>query len=184
MADNIDYSKQILLDFHNQYSEYYNQRQRIFVYILTAVIIIFSAYGIVLEKTLNATEVNPCDPRLLPIASFFSCLVLTYLNSILIHQGWNIRKTQWVINRIRESIIPKDEKNKIFEKYGEKKIDLPVFYRINIFSSIILKIALTIVTLILGDRSFCNWLIASAALTTLSLIVDIAIYQHFYPKGQ
>lgn len=183
MSDNINYSKQILLDFHNQYSEYYNQRQRIFVYILTAVIIIFSAYGIVLEKTLNATATNPCDPRLLPIASIFSCLVLTYLNCILIHQGWNIRKTQWVINKIRENIISIDEKNKIFGNYGIKKTELPDFYRINIFSSIILKIALTLVTLFLGNRLFCNWLITSAILTTLSLIIDIAVYQYFSPKG-
>ncbi len=177
MTNETDYSKQLLLDFHNQFSELYNQRQRVFTKILTAVIIIFSAYGIVLEKTLNATVSSPCNPQLLPIASIFVCLISTYLICILIHQGWNIRKTQWVINRIRNNIVPKEKKDIIFENYGEKKSSLPDFYMINIFSFEVLKITITLITIFVCNKSVHCWLIASSVITLISVTVDTFFFQ-------
>ena len=177
MPNNKDYSNQLLLDFHNQYTDCYNQRQKNFIYILSVVIIVFSAYGIALDKTLNPTNGNPCDPRLLPIAAIFACIVITYLICILIHLGWNIRKTQWVINRIRKYTIRKKLKYKIFQKYGKKKNELPDFFSISIISFEILKIAITAITCILYNNTFCWWFIFLVCITLISTVIELIVYQ-------
>ena len=177
-----NYSMQILLDFHNQFTELYNQRQKIYIKILAIVVIVFSAYGIVLEKTLNVKDANFYDPKLLPIVTIFACLVMTYLNWILIHQGWSIRKNQWIINRIRESIITQDTKNKIFENYGAKKIELPDFYAINIIFSEILKFSITTITVVVGNASICCWLTATVIITVISIFSELLFYQNTSPQ--
>ena len=101
---------------------------------------------------------------------------------MLIHQGWNIRKTQLIINRIRENIIPQDIKNIVFENYGAKKLELPDFYTINIIFSEILKISIMFITIVVGNTSICCWLAAIAFITILSIMIDIGVYQFLKPK--
>ena len=75
---------QLLLDFHNQFTESFNEHQKLFVEILAAVFALFVGYGYVLDKTLNQSINDMCDYRLLVIVTIAICIIVSFLIVVLI----------------------------------------------------------------------------------------------------
>lgn len=169
-----DSKEKLLIDFHNQFSENHNHQQGIFVQILAAVMVLFSAYGYVLVNTLNQ-ENNSYDGRILPIITIVSIVVLSFLSFVLISQGWSFRNAQKIVQRIRMKIV-KDEYEDYFKGYGEKTDDMPGFYNINLQMLEIIKILAVLITVVI-HHFFCNFVIMAIIILIASFIFEYLYYK-------
>lgn len=161
---------QLLLDFHNQFTESFNERQKLFVEILGAVFALFVGYGYVLDKTLNQSINEICDYRLLVIVTMAICLMISFLIVFLISQGRGIRRTQKIITHIRDYFLDSNSgisREDIFGKnYGVvknkaffEKRSLPDFYWISLVALAMFQIlASTVTCVVCHNYVHCGWI--------------------------
>lgn len=169
----------LLLAFHNQFAENHNHRQGVYVKILIASLTVFSCYGVVLNETLTN---KAYDEIILHIATIMVVIVMTFLCSVLISQGWSFRSSQKIVNYIREYCL--DEKCfRFFENFGKTTDSLPVFYQINLVFCEIIKIYVIGLTLYI-QKPESKFFKVYAGCLVLSFIFEFVLYLCGYKKVQ
>lgn len=174
---------QLLLDFHNQFTESFNERQKLFVEILAAVFALFVGYGYVLDKTLNQSINDMCDYRLLVIVTIAICMIVSFLIVVLISQGRGIRRTERVITNIRNHFLDSNSglsREKIFgKKFGivdnsfRGLHSLPDFYWICLIALLAFQIFASVITSIICCNAVpCGWKVALWSVFGMTIFLD------------
>lgn len=170
---------QLLLDFHNQFTESFNERQKLFVEILAAVFALFVGYGYVLDKTLNQSINNMCDYRLLVIVTIAICMIVSFLIVVLISQGRGIRRTERIITNIRNHFLNSNSglsREEIFgDTFGIVKgpYSLPDFYWICLIALLAFQIFASVITSIICCNVVpCGWNVALWSVFGITIILD------------
>lgn len=174
---------QLLLDFHKQFTESFNERQKMFVEILGAVFALFVGYGYALDKTLNQSINEICDYRLLIIVTIAICMIASFLIIILISQGRGIRRTQKIITNIRDYFLKQGReysREKIFGKtFGVVKNSfwglrsLPDFYWICLIALGLFQFFASVVTSIICCNAVpSGWNAALWIVFGITIILD------------
>lgn len=170
---------QLLLDFHNQFTESFNEHQKLFVEILAAVFALFVGYGYVLDKTLNQSINDMCDYRLLVIVTIAICIIVSFLIVVLISQGRGIRRTEKIITNIRNHFLDSNSglsREEIFgETFGIVKgpHSLPDFYWICLVALLAFQIFASVITSIICCNAVpCGWNVALWSVFGITIISD------------
>ena len=178
---------QLLLDFHKQFTDNFNERQKLFVEILGAVFALFIGYGYVLDKTLNQSINEICDYRLLIIVTIAICMIASFLIIILISQGRGIRRTQKIITNIRDYFLKQGReysREKIFGKtFGVVDNSfcglhsLPDFYWICLIALGMFQLFASVITSIICCNFVHNgWIIALWIVYGATIVLDFLFW--------
>jgi hypothetical protein len=136
-------SDQIKIDLARQYSENENGRQGITMTFVSALVTVFTAFGLTMHGyVLTHTKETLF---LFILGTTASIIILTIISVISIFYSYSLRRDQIIVDMIRfKSFMSKEKEYEIYFENYQPKAQIQDFYKILIWSAMIIEFFLVL----------------------------------------